>query len=57
VQHRTPLILVLDYLRKGFMKGKLVFGIQNAHKGRSSSLVRHRPHAAKIAGSNPARPI
>jgi hypothetical protein len=25
--------------------------------GRSSSSVRRRPHAAKIAGSSPARPI
>jgi hypothetical protein len=34
VQHRTPLILVLDSLGKGFMKGRLIFGIQDAQKGR-----------------------
>jgi hypothetical protein len=44
-------------LGKGFMKGASVFGKQKKLLGRSSSSVRRRPHAAKIAGSNPARPI
>jgi hypothetical protein len=44
-------------LGKGFMKGALVFGKHKKLLGRSSSSVRRRPHAAKIAGSNPARPI
>jgi hypothetical protein len=44
-------------VRKGFMKELSVFWIHVVQLGRSSSSVRHRPHAAKIAGSNPARPI
>ena len=51
------LFVVCIFKGKGFMKGKYVVWIQEADcTGRSSSLVRRRPHAAKITGSNPVRP-